>query len=34
MEEAVRQKLALLDDMSGHPSISRYIEADFEVISF
>lgn len=33
-KEAVNQGLALLDDMSGHPSMSRYIEAGFEVISF
>ncbi|MEE4114517.1 MAG: cytoplasmic protein [Desulfobacteraceae bacterium] len=32
--EAVNQGLTLLDDMSGHPSMSRYIEAGFEVISF
>lgn len=32
--EAVNQGLALLDDMSGHPAMSRYIEAGFEVISF
>ena len=34
VEEAVRQGLALLDDMSGHPAMSRYIDAGFEVISF
>ena len=33
-EEAVQQGLALLEDMSGHPSMVRYIEAGFEVISF
>jgi hypothetical protein len=33
-EEAVGQGLALLDDMSGHPSMSRYVEEGFEVISF
>lgn len=33
-EEAVRQGLALLDDMSGHPPMSRYIEEGFEIISF
>ena len=32
--EAVNQGLSLLDDMSGHPAMSRYIEAGFEVISF
>jgi len=34
VEEAVNQDLALLDDMSGHPSMSGYIESGFEVISF
>lgn len=33
-DEAVRQGLTLLDDMSGHPSMSGYIDAGFEVISF
>jgi hypothetical protein len=33
-KEAVNQGLALLDDMSGHPSMSRYIEAGFDVVSF
>ena len=33
-DEAVKQGLALLDDMSGHPSMSRYIEDGYEVISF
>ena len=33
-DEALRQGLALLDDMSGHPSMSGYLEAGFEVISF
>ncbi|BBO91178.1 DsrE family protein [Desulfosarcina ovata] len=33
-EEAVKQGLPLLDDMSGHPSMSAYMEAGFEVISF
>ena len=32
--EAERQGLALLDDMSGHPSMSRYMEAGFEIVSF
>ena len=32
--EAVNQGLALLDDMSGHPAMSRYVEAGFEIISF
>ena len=34
MEEAVNQGLATLDDMSGHPSMCRFMEAGFEVISF
>jgi hypothetical protein len=34
LDEAVKQGLTLLDDMSGHPSMSSYIEAGFEVISF
>lgn len=33
-DDAVHQGLALLDDMSGHPSMSRYVEKGFEVISF
>ncbi|HSO19266.1 MAG TPA: cytoplasmic protein [Desulfosarcina sp.] len=33
-DEAVRQGLPLLDDMTGHPSMSRYIEQGYEVISF
>jgi hypothetical protein len=34
VDEAVNQGLTLLDDMSGHPSMSRYIEEGFDVISF
>jgi hypothetical protein len=34
IKEAERQGLALLDDMSGHPSMSRFMEEGFEVISF
>jgi len=34
VDEAVNQGLALLDDMSGHPSMAAYIEDGFEVISF
>lgn len=34
VDAAVSQGLALLDDMSGHPSMSRYVEKGFEVISF
>ncbi len=33
-DEAVRQGLSLLDDMSGHPSISRYINDGYTIISF
>ena len=33
-DEAVNQGLALLADMSGHPSMAAYIEKGFEVISF
>jgi hypothetical protein len=32
--EAAHQGLALVEDMSGHPSMSRYIEAGFDVVSF
>lgn len=34
LEAAANQGLTLLDDMSGHPAMSRYIEAGFAVISF
>jgi hypothetical protein len=34
LDEAVRQELPLLADMSGHPSMSRYIEDGFEIITF
>jgi len=34
VDEAVRQELTLLDDMSGHPSMSRYIDDGYDVISF
>jgi len=34
VDEAVNQGLTLLEDMSGHPSMSGYIEQGFEVISF
>jgi len=34
VDEAVKQGLTLLEDMSGHPSMSGYIEQGFEVISF
>jgi hypothetical protein len=34
VEEAVNQGLTLLDDLSGHPAMSRYIADGFDVISF
>jgi hypothetical protein len=34
LEEATNQGLALLDDMTGHPSMSRYMEAGFEIVTF
>lgn len=34
IEEAGKQGLALLDDMSGHPSMSRYMAQGYEIISF
>jgi hypothetical protein len=34
VNEAVNQGLTLLDDMSGHPSMARYIGAGYTVISF
>jgi len=34
VKEAEKQGLALLDDMSGHPCMSRYMQEGFEVISF
>ncbi len=34
LDEAARQGLTLLEDMSGHPSMSRYMEAGFDIISF
>jgi len=34
MEAAKKQGLNLLDDMNGHPSMSRYNEEGFEVIIF
>ena len=34
MEAARDQNLTLLDEMNGHPSIGRYREAGFEVITF
>jgi hypothetical protein len=34
VEESTNQGLALLDDMSGHPSMSGYMEAGFEIVTF
>jgi len=34
LEEAKKQGLTLLGDMSGHPSISAYRDNDFEIITF
>lgn len=34
LDQAVAQGLTLLDDMSGHPSMSRYMAAGYEIISF
>jgi len=34
MEEVKAQGLRLLDEMSGHPSMARYLEEGFEVITF
>ncbi|MBW1860016.1 MAG: DsrE family protein [Deltaproteobacteria bacterium] len=34
IEEVKAQGLRLLDEMSGHPSMARYIEEGFEIITF
>ncbi|MEA1949428.1 MAG: cytoplasmic protein [Thermodesulfobacteriota bacterium] len=34
LEAAKDQGLALLDEMTGHPSMARYHDAGFEVITF
>ena len=34
LDAAKEQGLKLLDDMSGHPSMARYREQGFEVITF
>ena len=34
IEDAKKQRLKLLDGMSGHPAISEYREKDFEIITF
>ncbi len=34
LAEAQAQNLALLDDMSGHPSLGRYLQAGFTILTF
>ncbi|MBC7187389.1 MAG: DsrE family protein [Calditrichaeota bacterium] len=34
LEAALEQGLAACDEMSGHPSIARYLQAGFEVLIF
>jgi len=34
LEAAKEQGLTLLDEMSGHPSMARYLDEGFEIISF
>ncbi len=34
IEAAKEQGLTLLDEMSGHPSMARYLDEGFEIISF
>lgn len=34
LEIAKKNKLPLCDDMSGHPSMSRYLEDGYEIITF
>ncbi len=34
LDDAVKQNLALLDDMSGHPSVSGYKKQGYEIIVF
>ena len=34
LEAAKKQDLTLLDEMSGHPSMARYRDEGFEIISF
>jgi uncharacterized protein (DUF1800 family) len=31
---AEEQGLALLDDMSGHPSMARFMEEDYDIVTF
>lgn len=34
LQEAQSQGLTLLDDMSGHPSMARFLDAGFDIIPF
>jgi len=34
LEEIKKEGLPLLDDMSGHPGMAKYIEQGFEIINF
>jgi len=34
LKDAEAQKLVLLNDMSGHPSISKYMDDGYEIITF
>ncbi|NQT73174.1 MAG: DsrE family protein [Chloroflexi bacterium] len=34
LQEAEEQQLPICNEMSGHPSMSKYIEAGYEVITF
>jgi hypothetical protein len=34
LEDAEKQGLALLDDVSGHPGMGRYMDAGYEIITF
>lgn len=34
LKAAEEQRLRLLDDMSGHPGMARYVSAGYEVITF
>jgi len=34
LEDIKKEGLPLLDDMSGHPGMAKYIEQEFEIINF
>ena len=34
LQEAQSQGLTLFDDMSGHPGMTRYLDAGFEILTF